>query len=142
MNYLLPLNSADGVNDHIRYIDLFPFDLDLGVFSYKEPAAVGEKEATLCIVGVGVGFAVFVVHSVITDPVEKRPLISSGIAAHQEKSERKVSLESAMGKQSVSPYNNPHACNAWRINEEIIVSWAEADTTLVPRFSTGNLPVP
>ena len=65
---LLSLKGADRIIQHIWHIDLFSFNFDIRMFSNHQPTTMSEKETALCIVGICIGFAKFVVNTVIAYP--------------------------------------------------------------------------
>jgi hypothetical protein len=72
---------------------------------------VSEEESPVGIVGVGCGFGVFVVGSVIPYPVEDAGLVCDGVADHEEGSEGKGCGEGSVGPQSVCSHCYSKATN-------------------------------
>lgn len=104
------LEHDNWVGKHVTHIQFTSSFHNIRMLLDQQPSAVGKEEASGSIVGVGICFAVLVVDSVITDPVEKGTLIGAGVAAHEEESEGKASFKAAMGEQSMRSYNNSKAC--------------------------------
>lgn len=63
------LEFENWIRVQIGNVDAFPFSFDLGMFTAQQPAHVTEEEAPFGVVRVGVGFAVFVVDSVVARPI-------------------------------------------------------------------------
>ena len=73
------LVAADGVTQYVADVDLLHLGDDfLGGFDH-DPAAVGEEEAALGVVRVGVGLRVLVVHAVTPHPVHDRLLLVTNV---------------------------------------------------------------
>lgn len=75
----------------------------------QQPANMRKEEAARGIVGIGIGFRVLVVHTMIAGPVVGGILEGNCIEDHQQHAQRPLSLVGAMGPQTMSASRNAQA---------------------------------
>jgi len=64
----------------VREVKLLPDLNNIGVFLHIQPTHVGKEESARGVVGVGIGFGVFMVDAVVAGPVKDGPLVGDGVA--------------------------------------------------------------
>lgn len=72
--YSLLMELNDGIGQDVAHIDSSALLQHFGMLLQHQPADVGEEEAAIGVVRIGIGLRVFVVDSVVADPVVKRVL--------------------------------------------------------------------
>ena len=102
LRYLLSLESNDFIFFQIVKGNLFSFRNYVRMFFHEQPTDVSEEEPVFSVVRIGVGFAEFVMYSVIPGPFPNGVLESESVEKHKEDTKRPFSFVGLMGPQSVS----------------------------------------
>ena len=86
------MESYDRVSFQVAHVHGFAKSDDVWVLSYHQPSHMGEEEALVDVVRVGVGICEFVVGPVVTAPLEDAILESYSLKDAQNDSEREFGL--------------------------------------------------
>jgi hypothetical protein len=97
----LVLEPQQPVVGEVAHVDFGSELSHVGVFFAHQPAHVGEEEATLRVVWIGVGVAELVVDAMVADPLDDRILHGDGVEEEQNVLELAVGLVGSMTPQSM-----------------------------------------
>jgi hypothetical protein len=93
------LKPQQPVIGEVAHVDFGTKLLHIGVLFAHQPAHVGEEEAALRVVWIGIGVAVLVVNAVVADPLDDRILHGDGVEEEQNELHFSVGLVGAMTPQ-------------------------------------------
>lgn len=85
---VLLLESEDRISIKIAHVNIVSFLLDVRMLAYQQPTNMSEEESTSSIVWVSICLRVFVVHTMVSSPINNCILESQCVAESQEKSQR------------------------------------------------------
>lgn len=103
------LEHDETISLEVGKVKFFSLRHDVRVLLDVEPSHVSEEKAASCVVGVSVGFAVFVVHAMIAGPVPDGSLVCDRVCKHQEASHGLAGLVRPVAPQTVDSGRNPEA---------------------------------
>lgn len=103
---MLLVELDNRIGQHVAHVDQTTLFDALRVLPQHQPTNVGEEEAPVRVVRVGIGFGVLVMDSVIPDPIVQTVLTGHAVAAHQDDAQWKLGLVGPMCPQAVSSAGN------------------------------------
>lgn len=67
----LPLmKEYNRILEKVAAVNKLAFLYNLGMLFHHKPTNMREEKSSLCVVGIGICFGIFMVHSVISNPIE------------------------------------------------------------------------
>lgn len=108
---LLLMELDDGVVVDVAHVKHATFSQHFRMLIHHKPADVSKEEASIRIVGIGIGFGEFVVHTMVANPFVDRILTGQCKAQHQNHTQRSLCFVRPMCPKTMGAAGNAKSAN-------------------------------